>query len=183
MGFEGSFILFEDLKYIDENGFEYWRARDLQVLLQYNNWNTFEKLILNTVENYKKAVFKDFFFGNSIVSINGDYKLSRFLCYLIMMNADPRKKNVALCKKYFAIQTRRTELIEERYKKYNVDFNNYDSSKIDDSLSFALRAFRSTQIKSLMDKGNSDITDVQNKVDDSIIQFLDNINNKQINNK
>ena len=60
MGIEDGFILFEDLKYIDENGFEYWRARDLQVLLQYNNWNTFEKLILNTVENYKKTVFKDF---------------------------------------------------------------------------------------------------------------------------
>ena len=69
---------FENIKHIDESGYEYWLARELMNILQYRNWQNFEKII-------------------------DDYKLTRYACYLIAQNGDSRKTTIALAQIYFAI--------------------------------------------------------------------------------
>ena len=117
--------IFEDIKHIDEDGNEYWLARELQNVLEYKRWDKF----CNVIENAKVAcgksnykVFEHFSqVGKTSKMPNGgvknllDYKLSRYACYLIVQNADPRKEVVALGQTYFAVQTRRQELIEIEY--------------------------------------------------------------------
>ena len=123
--------VFEDIKHIDENGNEYWRARELMPILEYSKWERFS----NTIENSKIACEKsgydinDHFPGvGKMVTIGSktrrkimDYKLSRYACYLIVQNADPRKKVIALAQTYFAIQTRKQELSEQEYNELSED--------------------------------------------------------------
>lgn len=109
--------VFEDIKHIDENGDEYWNARELMPLLEYTEWRKFKGVIIKAIINCKSSNYKalDHFVGadkmvyigsNTKRNIN-DYKLSRYACYLIVLNCDPRKKVIALAKTYFAIQTRK----------------------------------------------------------------------------
>ncbi len=108
---------FEDIKHIDENGNEYWEARELQVALEYTLWQNFEKVInkaITSAENSKNVdevwlieVNKPIITGKGKQEFIKDYKLSRYICYLIVQNGDPRKKVVAFGQKYFAIQTRK----------------------------------------------------------------------------
>ena len=123
--------IFEDIKHIDENGKEYWLARELMPLLEYSKWERFS----NAIENAKIACEKsgynvdDHFpeVGKMIKIAKGgqrkvlDYKLSRYACYLIVQNADPRKKVIALAQTYFAIQTRKQELSEKEYNELTED--------------------------------------------------------------
>ena len=114
---------FEDIKHIDEEGNEYWYARELQVALEYKRWDKFCKVIENakiTCEKSKYAVSYHFSQVGKMVDIGSgakrkqvDYKLSRYACYLIVQNSDPRKEVVALGQTYFAVQTRRQELSEK----------------------------------------------------------------------
>ena len=123
--------MFEDIKHIDENEKEYWYARELQVALEYKRWDKFCKVIENakiTCEKSKYAVSDHFSHLGKMVDIGSgakrrqvDYKLSRYACYLIVQNGDPRKKMVALGKTYFAIQTRKQELSEKEYCKLTED--------------------------------------------------------------
>lgn len=115
--------IFENIKNIDENGNEYWFARDLQEVLTYAKWDKF----INVIEKAKKSCENSGFntsehflqVGKMIDLANGatreieDIQLTRYACYLIVQNADARKKVVALGQTYFAIQTRKQELIEE----------------------------------------------------------------------
>lgn len=108
---------FEDIKHIDECGNEYWYARELQIALDYKKWQNF----INVIENAKlaceqsKFIIDDHFtqVGKTSKMPNGgvknllEYKLSRYACYLIVQNSDPRKEVVALGQTYFAIQTRK----------------------------------------------------------------------------
>ena len=122
--------VFESIKHIDENGNEYWFARELQKVLNYSQWRRFEAVIKkakDTCKNSKYRVFDHFAnigkkvqTGDSKRNIK-DYKLSRYACYLIAQNADNRKKIVALAQTYFAIQTRRQELLEIEYEKLSED--------------------------------------------------------------
>ena len=123
--------LFEDIKHIDENGCEFWYARELQVSLDYKRWQKF----LNVIEGAKNAckqsnnLLLDHFtqVGKMIKLGKGgnrnviDYKLSRYACYLIAQNGDSRKRVIALAQTYFAIQTRRQELSEKEYNTLTED--------------------------------------------------------------
>ena len=117
--------LFEDIKHIDVNGNEFWYARELMPLLEYSKWENFNNVIQKSVLSYSNSnnddsywlpeVRKPIITGKGKEEYIKDYKLSRYICYLIVQNANPRKKMVALGQTYFAIQTRRQELSEKEY--------------------------------------------------------------------
>ena len=123
--------VFEDIKHIDEYGSEYWLARELQNVLEYKRWDKFCNVINNAkkaCENSNYNVFEHFSqVGKTSKMPNGgvknllDYKLSRYACYLIVQNADPRKESIALGQTYFAVQTRRQELTEIEYSMLTED--------------------------------------------------------------
>ena len=123
--------IIESIKHNDENGREYWYARELMVVLEYGKWQNFEKLIdkaKNSCENSDIPVLEHFTdvsklskrANNAEVKIK-DYELTRYACYLIAQNGDSRKKVIALAQTYFAVQTRKMELTEEEYSKLNED--------------------------------------------------------------
>lgn len=114
---------FEELKKINAHDAEYWSARDLQSLLGYNQWRRFEDAIKRAMTsceasgnnaNYHFAgVGKPIPGGKGAVQIVNDFHLSRFACYLIAQNGDPRKQEIAKAQKYFAVQARRQELSDQ----------------------------------------------------------------------
>ncbi len=122
---------FESIKHLDEFGNEYWEARELMPLLEYSKWENFHKVIkrakvaCETSNNNVNDHFPEF--RKPIVGGKGnaqnviDYHLSRYACYLIVQNANPRKKSVALGQTYFAIQTRKQEITELEYSKLSED--------------------------------------------------------------
>ena len=116
---------FEDIRHIDENGIEYWSARELQLVLDYKEWRKFEGVILKAIEacqNSDISTFEHFVGTDKMVQIGSgakrmqkDYKLTRYACYLIAQNGDSRKEVIALAQTYFAIQTRKQEMSEKEY--------------------------------------------------------------------
>lgn len=114
---------FEDLKLFNEHGAEYWSARDLQTLLGYSQWRRFEDAIDRAIQSclasgnkaghHFAGAGKMIGTGKGAVREVEDYHLSRFACYLIAQNGDPRKPAIAQAQKYFAVQTRRQELADE----------------------------------------------------------------------
>ncbi|HSX03370.1 MAG TPA: DNA damage-inducible protein D [Rhabdochlamydiaceae bacterium] len=114
---------FESLKKINQHGIEYWSARDLQTLLGYSKWHGFEPAIKKAIKSCEKSgndpqnhftsACKMVEIGSQTERDVNDYHLSRFACYLIAQNGDPRKPEIAQAQKYFAIQTRRQELSDE----------------------------------------------------------------------
>ena len=122
---------FEEIKHIDENGIEFWYARELMPVLQYSNWQNFEKIIKKSkisCQNSDISVFEHFIDVNKLskrannaeVEIN-DYKLTRYACYLIAQNGDSRKRVIALAQTYFAVQTRKQEISENEYRLLTED--------------------------------------------------------------
>ena len=108
--------IFENIKHIDEYGNEYWHARELSKVLEYKDWRNFLKVLNKEKDACKNSGFN---IDEQLVEVNRlskrnnnataniqDYKLSRYICYLIVQNADPSKEVVALGQTYFAIQTR-----------------------------------------------------------------------------
>ena len=122
---------FEDIKHIDENGVEFWYARELMPVLQYSNWQNFEKIIDKakiSCKNSGISVLEHFIDvsklskrANNAEVIIKDYKLSRYACYLIAQNGDSRKKVIALAQTYFAVQTRKQEITEKEYSMLTED--------------------------------------------------------------
>ena len=116
---------FEEIKHTDETGIEFWYARELMPILQYSNWQNFEKIINKakiSCENSKINELDHFTGINKMVQIGSgaerkqqDYKLTRYACYLIAQNGDSRKEVIALAQTYFAIQTRKQEISEKEY--------------------------------------------------------------------
>ena len=114
---------FEDLKQVNEHGAEYWSARALQPMLGYSQWRRFEQAIERAItsssesgnppEHHFADVGKPITGGKGAVQMVDDYQLSRFACYLIAQNGDPRKPEIARAQQYFAIQTRRQELSDQ----------------------------------------------------------------------
>ena len=122
---------FENIKHIDENGTEFWYARELQKVLDYKEWRKFEKVIqkvINACKNTGISEEEHFVGTDKMVQIGSgaerkqkDYKLTRYACYLIAQNGDSRKKVIALAQTYFAIQTRKQEISEKEYSLLTED--------------------------------------------------------------
>ena len=117
--------IFENIKHIDEEGNEYWLARELQAVLDYKKWQKFINVINDSIVACKQSnqLIDDHFtqvgkmikLGKGGMRTIDDYKLFRYACYLIVQNSDPRKEVVALGKTCFAVQTRKQELSEKEY--------------------------------------------------------------------
>jgi len=114
---------FEGIKKFDENGIEYWEARELLPLLGYERWEKAEEVIARAaracmnsgqdVDNHFHQTGKMVKIGSNTVRKVRDYKLDRYACYLIAQNGDPNKPEIAIAQTYFAIQTRRQEIFEQ----------------------------------------------------------------------
>ena len=122
---------FEDIKHTDENGIEFWYARELSPVLDYTKWENFNKVIDKAMLSCQNSGFEcadQFLEVRKMVQLGSgserkvkDYELSRYACYLIVQNGDPRKETIALGQTYFAIQTRRQEIADA--------FNELDEDK------------------------------------------------------
>ena len=121
---------FENIKHIDEFGHEYWLARELKTILAYSQWRRFNDVIdkaKNACKNSNYNVTDHFANIGKMVKTGDslrviiDYRLSRYACYLIAQNGDPRKEAIALAQTYFAIQTRRQELYDKKYSELTED--------------------------------------------------------------
>ena len=113
---------FESIKHINEDGQEYWLARELQGVLEYVQWRRFSDTIERAklacknsgyeIEDHFADVGKMVGIGSGAERQVDDVMLSRYACYLIVMNGDPRKEIIAVGQTYFAVKTRQQELIE-----------------------------------------------------------------------
>lgn len=123
--------IFDEIRHIDKLGNDYWEARELMPMLEYSKWENFHKVIKramiacetsnNNVSDHFPEFRKPIIGGKGNVQNVIDYKLSRYACYLIVQNANPRKKSVALGQTYFAVQTRKMEITQEEYSKLSED--------------------------------------------------------------
>ena len=125
---------------MDEYGNEYWYARELSKVLEYKDWRNFLKVLNKAKDACKNSGFN---IDEQLVEVNRlskrnnnaianiqDYKLSRYICYLIVQNADPSKEVVALGQTYFAIQTRKQEITEQEYDSLSDDEKRFYQRKL-----------------------------------------------------
>ncbi|ETS91629.1 DNA damage-inducible protein D [Veillonella sp. AS16] len=113
---------FDSIKQLDNEGNEFWYARDLQGILEYSEWRNFSKVVekakvtcessSNTVSVHFVDVNKMIEIGNNTLREVDDIKLTKYACYLIAMNGDPRKEVIALAQTYFAVKTHERETLE-----------------------------------------------------------------------
>lgn len=113
---------FENIKHLNEYGQEFWYARELQIVLEYTDWRNFSKVIEKAqiaCTNSGAQINDHFVEVNKMVEIGSgaerkvdDIQLSRYACYLIVMNGDPKKEVIAVGQTYFAVKTRQQEIIE-----------------------------------------------------------------------
>ena len=123
--------VFEDIKHIDEFGNEFWLGRELQNVLGYHQWRSINDLIEKAKIACKESRYNiddHFALHRKMIKLAKgakrnvvDYKLSRYACYLIVMNGNPKKEIIALGQTYFAIQTRKQELSEKEYNELSED--------------------------------------------------------------
>ena len=131
MELEKGNVTFEEIKHIDDNGVEFWYARELQKILDYKEWRKFNNVInkaIDACKNSTNSAFEHFVDAdklskraNNAEVLIKDYKLTRYACYLIAQNGDSRKKVIALAQTYFAVQTRKQEISEKEYSMLTED--------------------------------------------------------------
>ena len=192
---------FEDIKHIDEYGNEYWFARDLQKVLEYKDWRNFLKVLdkakeaccnsrFNVDEQLVEVNKLSKRNNNAIVNIQ-DYKLSRYICYLIVQNADPSKEVVALGQTYFAIQTRKQEITEQEYDSLSDDEKRFYQRKLTRQGNYTLqKAASSAGVKNMAEFHNAGYKGLYNgeKADDIFKRkklryredILDNMNEDEL---
>ena len=113
----------------EKENVEYWYARDLQERLGYKRWENFIEIIKKamqscesteiSIQNHFREVTKMVQIGSKTKRTLKDYMLTRYACYLIAQNGDPKKEEIAFAQAYFALQTRKQEVIEDRIKLIN----------------------------------------------------------------
>ena len=123
--------VFESIKHTDEDGVEFWYARELQDVLEYKEWRKFEGVIEKAKQACQNSEVNvnDHFVGSdkTIKMPKGaektidDFKLTRYACYLIAQNGDSRKKAIATAQTYFAVQTRKQEITRQEYENLSED--------------------------------------------------------------
>lgn len=117
---------FDELAHVDESGVEYWSAREIMTLFGYNRWENFYNAITKALASIQNAqidvkyhlreVTKMLTLGKNATRSVKDFELTRYACYIVAQNGDPRKEEIAFAQSYFAQQTRKQELIEEHMK-------------------------------------------------------------------
>ena len=170
--------IFESIKHIDEFGNEYWSARELQKVLEYKKWENFEKVITKAKDaciNSNMNVFEQLpevgklskRANNTEVMID-DYHLSRYACYLIAQNGDSRKKVIALAQTYFAIQTRKQEIEEQRIEDEKRLMRRQDLTRVNKNLSGAAKVSGVRNYEKFINEGykglynGETVTDIRN---------------------
>lgn len=146
--------VFENIKYVDDYGNEYWYARELSKALEYKDWRNFLKVLNKAKEACKNSglnieeqlveVNKLSKRNNNAIANIQDYKLSRYICYLIVQNADPSKEVVALGQTYFAIQTRKQEITEQEYDSLSDDEKRFYQRKLTKQGNYTLQKVASS---------------------------------------
>ena len=121
---------FDEIRH-EENGVEFWYARELMHLLDYSKWQNFENVLLKAkvacanngivVEDHFADASKMVILGSGANREVEDYMLTRYACYLIAENGDPRKEQIAFAQSYFAVQTRKQEITEKEYSMLTED--------------------------------------------------------------
>lgn len=158
--------IFENIKHIDDYENEYWYARELQKVLEYKEWRNFQKVINKAVLSANNSISSE---EDWIVEINNpiktgkgkeeiikDYKLSRYICYLIVQNADPSKEVVALGQTYFAIQTRKKEITEQEYDSLSDDEKRFYQRKLTKQGNYTLQRVASAAgVKNMVEFHNA----------------------------
>ena len=132
--------IFESIKHTDEYDNEFWYARELQKVLEYKDQRNFLKVLSKAKDACKNSEFN---INEQLVDLNKlskrnnnaqiniqDFKLSRYICYLIVQNADPNKEVIALGQTYFAIQTRKQEITEQEYDSLSDDEKRFYQRKL-----------------------------------------------------
>ena len=145
---------FENIKHIDDYGNEFWFARELQKVLEYKDWRNFLRVLNKAKEACRNSGFN---VDEQLVEVNKlskrnnnaianiqDYKLSRYICYLIVQNADPSKEVVALGQTYFAIQTRKQEITEQEYDSLSDDEKRFYQRKLTKQGNYTLQKVASS---------------------------------------
>lgn len=118
---------FEEIKHINKDGYEFWYGRELAKVLEYTDWRNFIKVInkaKQACDNSNNNIDDHFVEINKMVNLGSgakrkvnDYILTRYACYLIVQNADSSKTVVSLGQTYFAVQTRKQELLEQEARQ------------------------------------------------------------------
>ena len=148
---------FESIKHIDENGIEFWYARELMGMLEYSKWGNFTKVIdkaKEACENSNVNISDHFANVGKIVKAGatskniGDFKLTRYACYLIAQNGDSRKKAIALAQTYFAVQTRKQEITRQEYEQLSEDEKRlYTRQNVKDKNKYLFNTAKSVGVK------------------------------------
>ena len=146
--------IFESIKHIDEYGNEYWLARELQNVLGYRQWRSINDLIERAkvackesgcnIDDHFAVHCKMIKLAKGAIRKVIDYKLSRYACYLIVMNGNPKKEIIALGQTYFAIQTRKQEIIEKEYDSLSDDEKRFYQRKLTKQGNYTLQKVASS---------------------------------------